>query len=548
MNEDNVTPIRNKENPLTSEEEYNTEEYTKLPTEEDVERAASTSRFFPIAKIERRKFWHMAIMFFCIALVYSVLRDLKDAVVIERLGPASIPPLKTFYVTPLSLFFVVVIQKCLTFTTSSRILSFVVLIFGIYYIIYACVILPFRDILEPGIFWSSDRFGDGKMSVRGLEFLYALAMTINAWTASLLYVTSELWGNLVLSLLFLSFSNDVCPPRQSLRFIPLFYMISNVGLMLSGCIMLGMCYSLDNNTYKFNSYVFQAIFLVAGILCLCIYGLQYRLEKKIINRPLYKIQGPTTKKTKVKVGFMEGFKTMFHSKLLLGICAIVIFYNMTTNMVESSYKSCLDVNARALNKAVSGHVMRRQAIQQLIISALVILFLMSPLSSLIQRGGWTFIALIPPVFALFACIGVFGAAYINTNSASWITLTLGIEETIGLICVSGFKILKYAAFDICKEAISVKINREYRARFKGIFDGLCGKLGKSGGGIVIQLLYAIFDVKDIRKVVVYLLVISVIFSGLWVISVIYLGGKYAQAVENNTDIDLDLKVTTKSKK
>lgn len=531
-----------------------------LPTEEEVEAEAIAESpwplsIFKVAKVERPKFIRMASMFFFIAYIYSVLRDTKDAVVIERQSPTSINFLKTLFVTPFSIIAVMIIQKWLSFSTVSRILKGMTLIFGIYFLLYGSVILFFQEKIEPGRFKTIDALGDGKWEVRGLEFAYAFLLTLNFWTSSLLYVTSEMWGNLILSLLFMSYSNDICPFKQSLRFVPLFYIFSNVGLFFSGLTMLAFCHIQDNWSFTYNKYVINFIFIVSGFICVLIWLLQLNLESSILSKPIYKVEGAQKKKkSKPKVGFIEGFSYIFRSKLLFWICSIVLGYNISANLVDQIFKIVMKVAADKENVAAGSYVMRTQAYNQITIALLVILILVTPMAQSVQLLGWRFVGSLTPLWAIIGSSAVYLSAIYNTsvlgqNYFSFLNSMLGgrgwedyivAEKWIDQVVVGGFKVAKYAFFDIAKEAISMRINRDDRAFYKSIYDGICGKLGKSGGSIISIGLTGIMNARDVRMGSQFFFLMSGILCLAWLYGVFYLGRKYNESIEKNSDIDLDL--------
>lgn len=543
--------------PQVQNQEENRKNDEVLLTEDEVEAQAKSVTTWPmsilkVAPVEKPKFFHMFSMFFFIAYIYSVLRDTKDAVVMERQETASINFLKSLFVTPFSILVVMLIQKWLTVASVARILKYVTLIFGVYFCVYGVIILTFQEQLEFNKFLSIDAFGDGKMAVRGLHNVYSFILTINFWTSSLLYVSSELWGNIVLSLLFLSFANEVCPFKQSIRFIPLFYIGSNFGLFLSGLSMLGFCYIQDNAPYWINSLVINFIFCFSGFLCLCIFYIQTRLENKILCKPLYTIAGEQKRKSKPKTTYVEGLKYMIRSYLLLQICFIVFAYNVCTNLIDGICKSAIKEHAKMKNLSIGSHVMRTQAINQIAVSTIVVLILCSPMARCIQIIGWTAVGFITPVWSI-ACtffvliVAAYNTGCTKTNHLKFVSTMFGdndpwitYEMRAGQVATNGMKIMKYAFFDLAKEAISMRISKDDRAFFKSIYDGICGKLGKSSGGVIQTILNSLTDSVDVRNGAQYFVIIIALISVFWVYSVKYLGNKYNESVNNNCDIDIDL--------
>lgn len=533
-----------------------------LLTEDEVERQAVERAgrlgIFRVARVEDGKFWLMGMMFFCIAYIYSVMRELKDSFIIKRQLPASISFLKLIYVPPVSIVASTIVQKLLTISSNKRILSWSVIMFGIYFLLYGIVILPYQDYIEPSNFNATDDFSDSKMVYKGLESVSAIVLTLNCWTSTLHFVASEVWGTMVLSLLFMSFSNDVCPFRQFIRFMPLFYVLSNIALMLSSITMFGYQHLNAQVSFVIKQWMLRVAFIAIAMFCFLIAFLQLMLEKKVLCRVLYTIEGERKKKAKKeKPSFSEGINLMFKSKLVLAICGIVLAYNIGTNMVESSYKSCLKIVSLAKKNDTGNHVLFRSSIIQFVTGFLVIILLLSPFSRIIQSRGWRLVGMIPPAVATLGFFAVFSLAMFNTGlekknlffinalfsrdlDKNTRNKFLGLEEYVCIAAVSCFKICKYAAFDIAKETISMKIDKKYRARFKGIYDGICGKLGKAGGALLLVVSNQIINTTDIRRASLIYLAISLMISGIWFILVEYLANKYEESVRKNKNIDIDL--------
>lgn len=529
-----------------------------LPTEAELEQQATARSPWPlslfrVAKAERKMFFYMFFMFLIIAYIYSVLRDMKDAVVIERLEPASIVFLKSFFVTPCSVLAVVGLQYWFTKARVTTVLKGMIYIFGGYFLFYAAVVLPFQDSIEFNPFGTIDSFGDGKFAFRGLQPLYALLLVFNFWTSSLLYISSELWGNLVLSLLFMSYSNDVLTFRQSLRFVPIFYIGSNVGLLLSGLTIMFFCWVQNSFDYTVNRLIINAIFVLCGVLCGVTIILHKILETRVLNKPFFvKDTDVKKKKKKVKIGFSEGIKKMAQSRLLIRICFIVVAYNVCTNLTDTIFKSTMKVASYKKNISAGNFVMMKQAQNQIMIALIVIGVLTTPFSQCLQKLGWFFVGAITPTLTASVAFFFIGLAIYNTSVAGKNHLSLLVslfkgcddhiewESILGQISISTFKVTKYAFFDIAKEAISMRFDNQNRPGYKAIYDGICGKMGKSVGGFIIMGLFFVTNSVDIRESSQYIFIMLLVMSALWIYSVKYLSGKYNESVQNKCDIDLDL--------
>lgn len=536
---------------------------SQLPTETEVERDAkkagdSTFGIFKVAPIERKKFFLMALQFFFICFIYAVLRELKDTFTLSRQLPASIAVLKLAYVPPVSIIASTIIQKLLTFTNNKNILMVLLVGYAIYFFSYGLIILPLQEKLEPSTFLAGDKFSDEKMVFFGVQSSSALVVTVTCWTSTLHFIASEIWGSAILSLLFLSFANDVCPFKQYIRFMPLFYIFSNLALIFSFATI--QAYTAYNKTlsYAGTQWLLRSFFCFLGVLSIFTIVFGSILSNTVLNKPLYIIEGDKKKKKKAKMSFTEGIKLMFKSKLVLAICGMTLAYNVGTNMLESCYKTALGVWGSSGANTDAASIMSFLSYTQVIVGAAVILLLITPFSSLIQKFGWLVLGLMPPIaaaigfFSVF-CFAIYNTSLMGTNFTFLNNLfftddlddgrknsLLKYEVFTGLIFASLFKIAKYAAFDIAKETISMRINVKYRARFKGIYDGVCGKLGKAGGALLQLICNQIANTTDIRNSSLLYLIISCFIVLIWVLVVAYLAVKYDESIKNDKDIDIDL--------
>lgn len=530
----------------------------RLPTEDEIERIAEERKWLfgavRLAPVEIPKFTFMAIISWSIIYIYSLLRAFKDAFTLDRQDVSCIYYMKTFLIPIVVIIANLILQKLYTKYTNKTILKNIFLFFGVYFLIYGFLILPFRDYIEAGTYFYLDIYSDGQMSYKSLEYLSAPCGIFFRWTSSLHFIMSEVWGAIVLSVLYMSFANDICPIRQFTRFIPLLLIIGNTGLFASALTVFSYFKLKGIVSYNVGNYIISLFFSIfAGISVLCYYLMSY-LEKNILSRPLYIVQD-TTKKTKKKVGFVDGLKTAFTSKVAIGMCTLVAAYNIMTNLTEVNNKSCIKKSAKINNSDIEAHVLSRQVVEQSAVSLSVIILLISPFQRLIQYSGWFTMAIIPPIYAVvFSSILMILASGNASEEYTGVIPSLGaifkklmpflsirVEEWLGLLIVAGYKIMKYGPFDLSKETIGRRIDNEYRPRFKGIYDGIFGKIGKSVGSLITIILGSVFDCsKDLREVALIYWAIMLVLSVGWFISVFYLSRKYDESVKNNTAIDIDL--------
>lgn len=526
-----------------------------LPTEDEVEEVANSRRgvfhYFRVAPIEYRKFILLGMMFGIIGFIYSFMRILKDMFVMVRQEPTTILFIKIIYILPVSMVLVFCIQYMLNSKTVSRIFSIFCGAFASLFFFYGTVLL-IEEYVAPSHNLFRDIFVDGKMSVRGLHLFRPLFLTFNEPLATFVFITAEMWGSLLLSYLFLSFLNESCTVRQFSRFIPSLYIIANLALLLSA-IVTGPFFSLRKKlSYQQNQLLLAGIFIFQGILVVSVIFLKIYLERITMEKPLFAVTAaPRKKKAKASVSFSEGLETMVQSKLLLAMSLIVLFFNASYNMIESTYKVGVSVAANYFNEEKGSYSGKFNQIDQYLTSVVVIGLNLSSFSTLTDRGGFMLVGLITPIITFLAILFFLGSALYNTSmeeSGMGFFNSLFVkgkpmyilENYSGILFLSFLKIAKYSAFDICKEKIGMRINPTYRARFKSVYDGIFGKLGKSIGSIYGLLMFGILSTEDLRKAAPITAGMVFVFFLMWVKAMQYLSKSYQVAIEQNKDVDIDM--------
>lgn len=555
---------------INAHEERATDLERTLPTETEIEKEACTHTnfiggIFRVAKTERPMFFRMSGMFLIIAFIYSIMRNAKDAFVLSSQEQNSMSYLKNAIIV-VSIAAVILIQYLMTRYKISYVLMGMVFVYVIYFFAFGLVLYPFHHYFELSQYFCADKFGCGMLAFRGFSVFYSLILIFNFWVTSVFYILSELWGNLILSLLFLSFSNDVLTFKQSLRFIPLFYVASNIGLFMSGVTMMFVGKITENAPYAINQWAIPVTFVMLGILgILCIF-IHYNLETTILTKKLFIIESTKVKKEKKKIGIIEGLSHCFKSKLLLNFCLIVLSYNITVNIIDSLFKIIMKIKAINDNRPTDSFTMISEAVNQIITAILVIIFLLTPLSQLVQKSGWFLCGMISPLLsALTSLLAILLAIYNTSHSGKqsinifnkwaenmgqtekWSKFFINAEFCMSRASSILFKVTKYAFFDVAKESLSMRISNDKRATYKAVYDGVTGKLGKAANGGISFILLSLVNSDNSREISFFLLFISGLFFYIWIHGVFYLARKYDESLAANTDIDPDYFIKTVDK-
>ncbi|KAI4292832.1 ATP:ADP antiporter, AAA family [Pancytospora philotis] len=552
-----------------------------LPTEDDIEEEANSHTYLlkniRVARCEVARFAYFGLMFGIISFIYSFMRIIKDTYVMVRQEPNCILYIKIFYILPLSFVAVIIINYMLSYRNISRIFSIFCVFFMALFFAFGFVILFEEQVIfDPNRI--KDRFNTSTYDARGLSVTKYLLLTISQPLATLIFITAELWGSIMLSYLFLSFLNEGCSRRQHGRFLPSLFIVANISLLISAVVTTCFFNIRGKLNYEQNTMLMAGIFFVEGCLTLILLLCKYILERRVLVAPLFQtpVEQPAAEpntdeensaessqransqasaapkpKGKSTAGFAEGLEIMSQSKFLLAMSATVFFFSVIQNILETVFKNGVKRSAEALGKEKGAYSGKFNNYDQYLTSIIVISLNLSSFSNLMSRTSWFFVAVITPLVACVSCAAILGMGIYNASaeemSLSWTNKILGgampalaLENYVGMLCLASMKIFKFTAFDVSKEKISMRIADEHRPRFKSVFDGIFNKFGKSFGaayGIVVGLLSSKVDVRGMSPVSAFF---SVPFIGCWMFAVAYLSRSYNKSVANGENVDIDL--------
>lgn len=551
--------------------------------EDDIEEEANSHQYimknFRIARCEYTRFIIFGIMFGIIGFIYSFMRIIKDTYVMVRQDPNCILYLKIFYILPLSFGVVLLINYMLTTRTLARIFSIFCIGFMVLFFVFGLVVL-----FEEAVFFDPshirNQFALCKLDARGLGFTRYFLLTINEPLATLVYITAELWGSLMLSYLFLSFLNEACTRRQHARFLPPLFIVANIALLLSALSTTMFFKVRGRLTFEQNTMLMAGVFFIEGSLTLALLFCKYLLERRIMVVPIFREEhrsgadkagdenadkagenGRTDSRTsnkskgkkqqKSELGFAEGLEIMSQSKFLLAMSTIVFFFSVLSNILETVYKIGVKRGAEILGYEKGAYSGWYNNLDQYITSLTVIALNLSSFSNLVSSIGWLSVAVISPIVAAIASVCILGIASYNAGaeeaSVPWVNAALGgarqalrAENYLGMLCLASMKIFKFTAFDVTKERISMRIEDRYRPKFKSVFDGIFNKFGKSFGafyGIAANLVHSNIDIRGMAPVTA---LFAIPFIAAWVAAVLYLAHAYNEAEARGGCVDIDL--------
>jgi len=435
----------------------------------------------PIQRDELGKFVPLLLMFLCVSFNYSILKNVKDALIITAPGSGAeaIPFLKVWCVTPAAVFFMLAYTKLSNILTKQKLFYVSVISFLVFFGIFSFFIYPMKDFLHPGESgnWLEMHLPSG---CKGLIAIY------KNWSFALFYVIAELWGTAAFSLILWGFANDITRIDEARRFYPLLGIGSNIGLLLAGPLVMHFSRTkadlpahIDTCGNTLNS--LMACVILGGIVFFMTY---YWMQKKVLPNPV----SSNLKNNKLTLSFKESFQHLFKSSYLRSIALLVICYGVSINIIEVTWKEQLKAQFPNTNDYIAF-----MGLFSMITGITTIFMMLFVGSSLLRKKGWNFTALCTPIMILIT-----GSAFfifvIFQSVLTPLTAFLGLSPIMlavifGMIQNILSKSSKYSLFDPTKEMAYIPLDEESKVKGKAAIDVVGGRLGKSGGALLQQILF-----------------------------------------------------------
>ncbi len=444
------------------------------------------SILWPIHAFELKKIIPLLIMFFCVIFNYTILRDMKDALVVTAPGSGAeiIPFLKVYGVIPMAVLFMLIYAKLSNKLSKPKLFYTTITFFAGFFALFAFVLYPLKDVLHP------THAADVVQSYLPQGFMGLVAIFRN-WTYALFYIMSELWGSVALSLVLWGFANDITKVTEAKRFYPMLGIGANLALPVSGPLIMYfaglrkvMPASVDAWGLTLN-YLMAAV-AVASLILMMTYAW---MQKNVLTDPRFYDPNEQKKKKKEKpsMSMMESFKFLAKSKYLGCLALIVFAYGISINLIEVSWKAQLK-----LQFPDPAAYLSFMGLFSTITGPLTIFMMLFVGGNLMRKKGWTFTALVTPVMLLVTG-GLFFAFIIFKTKLNFLTVLMGVTPimfavVLGTVQNMLSKSTKYSLFDPTKEMAYIPLDQESKVKGKAAIDVVGARLGKSGGALFQQIL------------------------------------------------------------
>ncbi len=502
----------------------------------------SNFRYFiwPIRSYEISKFAPMALLLFFILLNQNLVRGIKDGFIVTLVGTQVISYIKLWVEMPIGLLFVYAYTKLCNIFTTEQVFRMMLLIFMSFFAIFAFIIFPNIHFFHPN-----------PETVRYYTELYPhfkwFVIMWGDWSLVIFYVLGEMWPILILSVFFWQLANKITKTAEASRFYIFFNFFGQTNLLVSGIVIayltsgnhiLMSLFDLSNSA---NEAILKSMTLIILISGMIIFLLHLYVEKHYVET----IKGIYFKNKRtdiLKLSFRESAKMIFRSRYLALICILMISYSTTINLLEGLWMSRIKALYPHTNDFM--YYMANVAFWTGV-ATLIMAFIGN---TIIRLFGWFWAAIITPLVTLIVGIlfflGVIYEEFLPIMFGGLIAYTpLYLVSVLGGLQNILSKGAKYSLFDSTKEMTYIPLDKEMKAKGKAAVDVIGAKLGKSIGAFTQFTCFTIFPFATHEDIAGFLMLLFIIISTIWIISVNNLYNHYNKALKIYEEQNIDAMIT-----
>lgn len=489
------------------------------------------SFFWPIYRYELRKVLPILLIFFLISLNYNILRTMKDTLVINgrSSGAEVIPFIKVWFMFPGAILLTFLFTRLANRFSRETVFYVMISVFLLFFALFTFFLYPNRETLHP------NELADTLQAL--FPRFKGLIAAFRNWTFTLFYVMSEVWGNIVLSLLMWGFANQVTGLSEAKRFYALFGVGINSSGIIAGWLAMQMSLSEYHPYLPFGETAWEQtmILLISTVLAagVAIILLFRWLNTKVLTEARYYDPREAKNETAIrgKISMRESFKYLLKSRYLLYLVIIVITYNAVINLVEVIWKH--EVSALYPKQEEFNFYMAKITMLVGCVATFTSMFFAG---NSVRRFGWSFTAMLTPAILLITSVFFLSAYFAKERLPD---LLYGLTGMTPLAVVVFFgsmqnivsRAAKYTVFDETREMALIPLSPDSKLKGKAVIDGVCSRLGKSTGSMIHQTLFIVFG--NVAKSMPYVAGLLGSIIGLWMV-VTHLLGKQFNALTSTS--------------
>ncbi len=474
--------------------------------------------FWPIFGKEHIKFLPLAFMMFFILFNYSMMRSLKDAMVVTEVGSEAIGFIKTYFVFPSAILLTLVYYSLCKAMDSKKVFYYIIGFFFAYFVIFTLFMFPNMDGLVLSDAWAASLTA----SVPPLKWFIRV---LQYWPHTTFYIISELFGSTMISLFFWQLANQVTSPAEAKRHYSMFGLLGNVGLLGTS---YALKYALDRPEPDFNMLFLMVIVglaIITGLYAFVQYQAEHNPE---LTKDVVKVQ----KKRKQKPSISESIKVVFSSKYLGLLALLLICYGVSNVLIENVWKD--RVRELYPTKAAYGAFMGDY---QWYLGTISIFFMLVG-SNILRLVSWTKAALLTPLMFLVTAALFFLFIFDSLAGdlallSGWMGVAMVLQWAVMIGTAQNVlsKSTKYSLFDSTQKMAYMPLDDELKTKGMSAVEVIGGRFGKMGGGVINSTLLIVLPAWTLLDLTPILAVICAIIVAIWIGSVLSLGREYHAAMD-----------------
>jgi AAA family ATP:ADP antiporter len=450
---------------------------------------------------------------------YTILHATKDTLIVTGKGSGAevIPILKGWLVIVSAFLFMLIYSKLSNVVSRSKLFYISLMPFLIFFALYGFVLSPYRSLLSP------DASADWLTSVLGSERSHWIAVYRN-WIDSAFFLMAELWGGVVIGLLFWGLANRISTIHEASRFYTILSAGGHVGVIIAGPLIWHFASAYSHSEYVFTLYSLMGLVTICNVF---IIGLYWYIDNYIsVEKPVEVL--PKTDQPKANISLYAGLKHVLSSPYLGCIALMVIGYGMSVNMIEVIWKATLKLKYPNSNdyQAFMGMVSSCTGVLSLLLALFVG-------GNVIRRFGWYWGAQSTPIIlgvASMLFLGVYFSSYYYEGSTLMLTAgSLALLVICGAFHNVACKSMKYCLFDPTKEMAYIPLDEEAKVKGKAAVDVVASRFGKSGSSWIQVGLMEIASVSSVLGIAMWLTPFVLIAIVGWTMAIHFLGYQHKES-------------------
>lgn len=329
------------------------------------------------------------------------------------------------------------------------------------------------------------------------------------------YIVCELWGDVVLNLLFWGLANETTSHSNAKLLYPLFGFGANLAQVAGGAIVK---WAAGHHSNGFSGQINLLTAVICGS-CLLIVALHNLICSRFGHSskskaapspsppPAPSSEAPESKEEegeKRGMGLRQAMSVIAANPQIRWLAIIALAQGIAMNMVEFSWKAHVKM-AKPSPEAYSAFM---GAVASALGVTTTVFQFASPFA--FRRLGWGATASLMPIILFFGGVTFLGAGTVRAlmgASGEWL---LGVVVLVGGATFVVAKGSRFAVQKPAEEMVYMRLDERSRTQGKAAVDVFVAQAGKSGGSVLQQLLLLAFagSVSGMLPVILALLTVA----------------------------------------